>query len=85
MVPFRSDIQHFRIQQFRVATDILHLGFDNLYVAVGTWHSLNSKDTYANHVRPHASTGMRPRMPNLEFMRAAQFLTYCIFPLTKLP
>jgi len=40
--------------------------------------SRNSKDTCANHVRPHASTGMRPCIPNLEFMRAPQFLKYCI-------
>ena len=36
--------------------------------------SMNSKDTCANHVRPHASTGMRPRIPNLEFMRTRVFL-----------
>ena len=47
--------------------------------------SMNSKDICANHVRPHASTGMRPRIPNLEFMRAPQFLKYCVLSLTKLP
>lgn len=38
---------------------------------------MNSKGTCADHVRPHASTRMRPRMPNSEFVRAPQLITYC--------
>ena len=41
---------------------------------------MNAKHTCANLVGPHAATGMRPRILelNLDFMRAPSLLTVCI-------
>ncbi len=45
---------------------------------------MTSKCTCANLVRPHASTGMRPRIPKIVFMRVPQFCKFSIQFATKL-
>ena len=51
---------------------------NNLKTTSVTITLMNCKDTCGNRVLPHASTGMSPRIPNLEFMSAPQFCKLAI-------